>query len=275
MSPPVATPYTAYRVARDGQRYYYRAASRPGGGRTPLVLVHGLGVSGAYWSRILSLLATHRPVYAVDLPGFGRTARPLVALDVAGLARALAEWLTALDVPQAHLMGHSAGGQVAAAFADAYPERAARLVLLASTIGTHSPPLLRHLPGLLRDLVREGPSLLPVLVADGLRAGPRHILCTDAAIVADDMLGTVGRLAAPLLVIRGTRDTIVSEAETGLLLRAAPHASSVAIPGAAHVAQWSHPADVAAAVAAFLEDAPDSEQGWPGSAGVAPAPRRA
>lgn len=244
-------------LTRGNLRYYYRVAEPSSEGGIPLVLVHGLGVSGAYWRRVQPLLAARRPVYAVDLPGFGRTTRPRAILDSSGQARALADWLAALGLPRVHLMGHSAGGQVVAAFADAHPERVARLVLIASTIGRESPQFLPHLPELLHDLLRERPSLLPVLVADGLHAGPWHILRTDTAITRDDTLAAVARVIAPLLVIRGTRDTIVSDRETQHLLRTAPHASYVAIPRAPHVAQWSHPEAVAAAVNAFLDGADD------------------
>lgn len=252
----VLSPLTDRWITCGGLRYHYRIAGPAGGDGMPLVLVHGLGVSGAYWGRVQPLLAARRPIYAVDLPGFGRTTHPRAVLDIAGQARALRDWLSAIGLPRVYLMGHSAGGQVAAAFADAYPGRVARLILVASTIGRGSPKLLPHLPGLLHDLLRERPSLLPVLIADGLRAGPRHILRTDAAITGDDTLATVARLTIPLLVIRGTRDTIVSDAETQQLLRVAPHASYVAIPRAPHVVQWSDPPAVAAAVAAFLGDEP-------------------
>jgi len=253
-----ALPVLADRWVKCGSlRYHYRLAEpTSGSGGMPLVLVHGLGVSGAYWGRVQPLLAERRPVYAVDLPGFGRTTHPRAVLDIAGQARALRDWLSAIGLSQVHLMGHSAGGQVAAAFADVYPGRVARLILVASTIGRGSPKLLPHLPRLLCDLLREGPSLLPVLIADGLRAGPRHILRTDAAITEDDTLATVARLKLPIAVIRGTRDTIVSDAETQHLLRAAPHTSYVAIPRAPHVVQWSDPHAVAAAVATFLGDDP-------------------
>jgi pimeloyl-ACP methyl ester carboxylesterase len=236
-------------------RYHYRVAGSVDGEGIPLVLVHGLGVSSAYWRRAQPLLAVRRPVYAVDLPGFGRTTHPRAVLDSVGQARALADWLAALGLPRVHLMGHSAGGQVVAAFAALHPEHVARLVLVAATIGRDSPKFLPHLPHLLRDLLRERPSLLPVLVADGLRASPWFILRTDAAITRDETLATVACVTAPLLIMRGTRDTIVSDAETQQLLRAALHASYVAIPGAPHVPQWSHPEAVAAAVNAFLGDA--------------------
>lgn len=61
-------------IAHGAIRYHYRVGGDDARG-TPLVLVHGLGVSSAYWRRIQPLLADDRRVYALDLPGFGRTTR--------------------------------------------------------------------------------------------------------------------------------------------------------------------------------------------------------
>ena len=97
--------------------------------------------------------------------------------------------------------------------------------------------------------------MLPILVADGLRAGPWYILRTDAAITRDETLEAVARVTAPLLIVRGARDTIVSASETQQLRRAAPHAAYVSIPRAPHVVQWSHPEALAAVVHTFLDDA--------------------
>ena len=57
----------------------------------PVVLVHGLGVSGRYMVPTAVRLARHLPTYVPDLPGFGKSARPPHALGIPfrGLARIL------------------------------------------------------------------------------------------------------------------------------------------------------------------------------------------
>lgn len=59
-------------------------------GRTPLVFVHGLGVSVRYLEPTMSLLVAEHHVAGLDLPGFGRSGTPPEALDTRGLASALA-----------------------------------------------------------------------------------------------------------------------------------------------------------------------------------------
>jgi pimeloyl-ACP methyl ester carboxylesterase len=116
-------------------RYCYRVAGDAHVERLPLVLVHGLSVSSAYWTHLQPLLATHRPVYAPDLPGFGRTTR-----RAGSSIRPHSHGTGRLDECRwSHAgasSGHSLGGPVVAEFAHHYPERAARLILVGATIGT-------------------------------------------------------------------------------------------------------------------------------------------
>ena len=254
----VETPPARAWVTAGGSRYHFRVACPGGRPATPLVLVHGLGVSSAYWRRLHPLLATRRPVYALDLPGFGRSTRPRGILNSVGLSRALRDWLAALDLPRVHLLGHSLGGQVVAEFAREHPGRVARLVLVSATIGRRSPGLAYHSLGLLRDLPREQPSLLPVVLPDYLRAGPRRMVQTDLVISREDTVATVAQLALPVLLVRGTRDTVVSARDLAHLRGAAPQASVVEIPGAPHAVHWSHPALLAEIVNGFLAGGRDA-----------------
>jgi len=239
-------------IAHGAIRYHYCVAGDDARG-TPLVLVHGLGVSSAYWRRIQPLLADDRRVYALDLPGFGRTTRPRSALDIGALARALGDWLDALGlIGPVHLAGHSMGGPVVAAFARAQPDRVSGLVLIGSTIGARGATMPRQALGLLRDAPHEFPSLLPVVLRDYRRAGPRRILRTGALADEEDTIAAVAHLATSPLIIRGSRDAVVPIRDTRRLLRATPGARLIEIPGAAHAVHWSRPRAVADAMATFL-----------------------
>jgi pimeloyl-ACP methyl ester carboxylesterase len=100
----------------------------------PIVLVHG--ASGNLGDLRLSLgdrLARTRRVILVDRPGHGWSDRPGGAQDAtpARQAALIAQALERIGVERFVLLGHSLGGAVATAFALAYPDRLAGLVLLA------------------------------------------------------------------------------------------------------------------------------------------------
>jgi pimeloyl-ACP methyl ester carboxylesterase len=85
------------------------------GAGPPLVLLHGLGHRWQAWSPVLSTLAGHHDVIAMDLPGFGESPVPPggmpagMAATVAALAAIIAEM--GLDRP--HVAGNSLGGAIA------------------------------------------------------------------------------------------------------------------------------------------------------------------
>lgn len=85
-----------------------------GGGREPLVLIHGLGASSSVWDPVVGLLAAEREVIVLDLPGFG-AAPPLppeVEPSAANLAAALHEELLSRGIERPHVAGNSLGAWV-------------------------------------------------------------------------------------------------------------------------------------------------------------------
>ena len=85
-------------------------------GRGPVVvLVHGLGGFAESWRRTIAALAARADVLALDLPGFGFSAKPRARYDLEFFVRALHGFLDAVGVGTASLVGHSLGGAVAVA----------------------------------------------------------------------------------------------------------------------------------------------------------------
>jgi pimeloyl-ACP methyl ester carboxylesterase len=104
-------------------------------GRGPaVVLVHGLGGFAESWRHNVSSLAARATVYAVDLPGFGRSGKPPADYSLAYFARALHAFLDGIGVAQASLVGHSLGAAVAVTYALTRPARVERLALLAGCV---------------------------------------------------------------------------------------------------------------------------------------------
>ena len=117
-----------------GFRMFFRYSACPSPApRLPVVLVHGLGLSGRYMLPVARHLAPHFPVYLPDLPGFGDSEKPADTLDVPGLADALAAWIAAAGLARAALLGNSFGCQIIADLAARHPDLVERAVLQGPT----------------------------------------------------------------------------------------------------------------------------------------------
>jgi len=104
-------------------------------GRGPaVVLVHGLGGFAESWRHNIGSLAARATVYAIDLPGFGRSAKPPADYSLAFFARTLHAFLDGVGITQASLVGHSLGAAVAVTYALTRPARVERLALLSGCV---------------------------------------------------------------------------------------------------------------------------------------------
>jgi len=99
-----------------------------------IVFVHGLGGSISTWDLNLPAFAEQFRICALDLVGAGNSAKPARDYSVPALADFLAGFLDALgsDWQRVHIVGHSLGGAVALTFADRYPDKLQKLVLVDS-----------------------------------------------------------------------------------------------------------------------------------------------
>ena len=96
----------------------------------PIVLLHGFSGDMDNWLFNIEALAAQGPVIALDLPGHGGSSKDVGDGSLATQAGIVGETLTALGVKQAHLVGHSLGGAIAARFAADNPVKVASLTLI-------------------------------------------------------------------------------------------------------------------------------------------------
>ena len=103
---------------------------------TPLLLLHGSGpgvTAWANWRLNIPVLAQVRRVVAPDMVGFGYTERPEeIRYNLDTWVKHGIDFLDALGIEQADVVGNSYGGALALAMAIRYPHRVRRLVLMGA-----------------------------------------------------------------------------------------------------------------------------------------------
>ncbi|MDB4874909.1 MAG: alpha/beta hydrolase [Gemmatimonadetes bacterium] len=220
----------------------------------PIVLVHGLGVSSRYMIPTGERLAATHRVFAPDLPGIGRSDAPRRPYSIAENARALGDWMHECGLVNPVLVGNSYGCQVIAELLIQRPACAAALVLSSPTIENTRRSAIGESRRLLTDAPFERLALVPVVVGDYLRAGPRTILSTLRDAIADRIEDKLPRIAQPTLLVRGARDTIVSQEWIAYLAGMMPRAAIATLEGAAHAVNFSASEAFVAAILHFTRN---------------------
>ena len=245
----------------DGVPIHARVSSRTfGDGRTRLVFVHGLGVSVRYLEPTMLKLAAEHPVAGLDLPGFGRSGTPDKALDVHGLARALAAWLDERGIGPSIFVGNSYGCQVIIELVMQDPRRVVGLVLNAPTMDPAHRTILGQLMRVLVDIPFEPWRLAAIVARDYLRAGPLRLLATLRHALADHIEEKLPDVVAPTVIVCGARDPVVTMAWAaeaarlvGLSSQGAAGATLSVVPTAAHALPYDDPITFANLIDTFVQ----------------------
>jgi pimeloyl-ACP methyl ester carboxylesterase len=108
----------------------------------PLLLIHGLGCSGANWAFQVAALEHRFRLIIPDLPGSGHSSPPRSEYTIAGFANAMWRLMDHLKIREASIVGFSLGGAVALEMATLRPGCVPKLGLINS-LATYQPRDLR------------------------------------------------------------------------------------------------------------------------------------
>ena len=168
----------------------------------PLVLIPGLRNNVSEYHEIIASLSTKFKVVALDNRCAGRTDKPDIPYSIEMMADDTAGLLNALDVKQAHILGISLGGRIAAETALRYPEQVKSLILVSTGLKRQTQP---SWTGLFVDLALRIPFMQrmdkypqPYYASVRQREAARNYDCT----------GRLSDIHAPTLILHGKKDRI-------------------------------------------------------------------
>jgi pimeloyl-ACP methyl ester carboxylesterase len=212
-------------------------AHRQAGSRRDVVLLHGLGMSSAYFVRFARALYDRglQPI-APDLPGFGESinARSLGPDDH---ARLLATWADALNIRNAVWVGHSIGCNAVAHLARLRPDVVRRSVMIGPLWTSSRHQQVRTFSMLALDALREPMALYRYVMPAYWRTGIARWWMTWRRYV-DDLHAD---LPGDALMLSGHRDPIPDRRRVTLT-----HVDG------AHACHFSHPEEAAETIKEWL-----------------------
>ncbi|NYF81085.1 alpha/beta fold hydrolase [Granulicella arctica] len=237
-------------VDLGGNRIHYYEAQAKGGGGVPLVLIHGLGSRGEDWANLIPTFAANGfHVYAPDLLGYGRSSRPDVDYSIATEENVVVQFMQAMHLSKASVIGWSMGGWIAMRLALDHPGMVDRLVLYDSA-GIYfpadiSPDLFAptDVAGVQRlvDILEPEPRVLPGFVAkDSLRKLQRNGWIVNRSL--SSMTGgrylldfRLGSLKQPMLILWGGADHLIPPSAGETIHKGVPQSVFEVVEGCGHL----------------------------------------
>ena len=122
--------YDRYWMWRGWRIHYCYLRPRFPSSSSPLLCVHGFGAALGHWRNNLQILSESRPVYALDLLGFGRSQKAGANYNPAFFAELIADFCDTFLQRSAILVGNSLGSVISLLTAHRYGDRVKGLVLI-------------------------------------------------------------------------------------------------------------------------------------------------
>ncbi|MEM9554069.1 MAG: alpha/beta fold hydrolase [Acidobacteriota bacterium] len=270
----------------EGLRLHYLTAGSED--EPPVLLLHGWPTSAFLWRRVMPGIAAHRRVIALDLPGFGRSDKPLDAsYSLRFHARILDGFFDHLGVERVGLAVHDLGGPIGLYWASRTPQRIERLAILNTLVypkmswAVKAFVLACMLPGVrglltspwgLERALRLGvtdPKRLREDAVPGTQEPFREAAARKALLKAGLGINPKGMVEiarwmptvdVPVCLLYGAGDRILPDiGETMARLRAEiPHAEHTELGDCGHFLQEERPDEVGNVLGAFFARAHES-----------------
>lgn len=264
----------------DGNTIFYIVQ----GEGDPVILIHGFGAAVWVWEKQIETLSRSYRVYAVDLIGHGFSDRPKIAYTPKVYIDFFKEFMKAVGVEEASLVGNSMGGGLAWSVAAFFQKQVKKLILIdcippdvldrvrnkhfRAMVVAERFPFLLHLAiasrnresirSILEDCVVDKSLITPAMVDRQYQisriAGTTWSLYSTFrnASRAPELEKYLCRIERPTLLIWGENDLVFPPEVGERVQRQIPGAKLQIIPNSGHMPMWETPEKVNSSILDFL-----------------------
>src|ERR671925_2053801 len=264
-----------------GVDLYYESHGRG----EPLILVPSTAYSGEVWKPSQMPLAESLNLIFHDPRGCGRSAAKQNVYTIEQMAADVLALMDHLNIPAAHLLGHSMGGRIALCLTQNFPGRVKSLIMAASGSGPAARPGSDCITGLPHRLVVD-------LVKMGFEKYDYHEICESDTFFTKDYRAShraeveefyklawathaglpefvhlciarhnwegthrLGDVKVPTLVLIGELDTVGSNhmAQSDVLVKRIPDAELKVLKAQSHGFFWQAPEETNAVVLDWIK----------------------
>lgn len=220
-------------VLIDDKIVHYEVLGR---GR-PIVFLHGWVGSWRYWVPAMQAAAMSFRAYALDLWGFGDSAKEPEDYSLQKQTLLVADFLRTLGIGKIALIGHGLGAMVGSLFARQFPEMVDRLMLVSVPFEIRSvSPRLRNpsSPTDLAEWLTSRDPLADPVRQDAPKTDPQAIVASLNGLDAMSLLPMMDTYLTPCLVVHGESDPAVAPTDYERIMAMPPTVHQIILEQSGH-----------------------------------------
>jgi pimeloyl-ACP methyl ester carboxylesterase len=227
----------------------------------PVILLHGWLGSWGLWQETMNYLGKYYRTYALDFWGFGESGKKRESYAIQDFVSLVDQFMDALGIERALLVGHSMGGTVSLSVAVQYPHRVSKIVVVGSPIKGSSVALLLKLIGLrpvaevlfnvmwafrigvhfYSRLACSDPRYPAMMDKDLTRTTVEAFLSSIGSLRRTDLCPVLPEVKVPVLGMYGEKDIVVHRDQWKVLQDGIPHARVERFRNAGHFIMLDDP----------------------------------
>ncbi len=227
----------------------------------PVILLHGWLGSWGLWQETMGYLGNDYRTYALDFWGFGESGKKLTTYVISDFVSLVDQFMDAMGIEQAPVVGHSMGGTVGLSLAIQYSHRVSNVTVIGSPISGKSLALMLKLAGyrpiavmvhnmmwvlklgirLSSPLITTDKRWYDMIDQDLSRTTVESFLSSISSLHQTDLSEQLGKIAVPTMGIYGDMDVIVNPGQWKPLKQHIAHARIERFADAGHFPMLDQP----------------------------------